>query len=243
MGDMNKTDPSNIEETLAQRSARLEAEAARLRGMPSPVIPEDPLAPEPEAYAAPQPEQPSPETQKVLSEAQARITALEEELARTKDHMLRSVAEAENTRKRALKDREDASKFSIAGFARELLAVSDNLRRALEAIPGELLASEPRLKNLVDGIEATERELLRSFEKNGIKKLNPLGEPFNANFHEVMFEMPAPGSPPGTITQVIEVGYVLHDRLLRPARVGVARNDGNGSAPPSGPGSQIDTQA
>lgn len=235
---MSKTDPfGNPEETIAQRSARLEAEAARLRGMPPPGAPEDPLAPEPEPPAI------NPQQEQALSEAQARITVLEEELARTKDHMLRSVAEAENTRKRAVKDREDAAKFSIAGFARDLLAVSDNLRRALDAIPGDLLASEPRLKNLVDGIEATERELLRNFEKNGIKKLNPLGEPFNANFHEVMFEMPAPGSPPGTITQVIEVGYVLHDRLLRPARVGVAKNDGNGNAPHSEPGSRVDTEA
>ncbi|GJL85201.1 MAG: hypothetical protein DHS20C02_09760 [Micavibrio sp.] len=252
---MNKADPSEEntppdnqdsepEETLAERSARLEAEAAHLSGtlsLGSLGEDHDPLAPEP---AAEEPDTLSAEPAAIDGEAQARIAALEAELDRTKDQMLRSVAEADNARKRALRDREDASKFAISSFARELLDVSDNLRRALEAVPDDLMETEPRLKNLVDGIEATERELMRSFEKNGVKKIEPLDEPFDPNFHEVMFETPGSGKPPGTVTEVIEAGYVLHDRLLRPARVGVAKDDGSagGEPPPTGPGSQLDTE-
>ncbi len=253
---MNKADPfdenepsdehgGESEETLAERSARLEAEAARLTGTlhlgENLDENHDPLAPEPEPQAEAPPEQPAAAD----GEAQARIAALEAELDRTKDQMLRAVAETDNARKRALRDREDASKFAISSFARELLDVSDNLRRALGAVPEDLMETEPRLKNLVDGIEATERELLRSFEKNGVKKIEPLDEPFDPNFHEVMFETPGSGRPPGTITEVIEAGYVLHDRLLRPARVGVAKDDGGAGEqpPPTGPGSTLDTEA
>ena len=125
----------------------------------------------------------------------------------------------------------------MSGFARDLLAVSDNLRRALEAVPADLVNDE-RIKALLSGIEATERELLRTFEKNGIRKIEPVGEPFNPNFHEVMFEAPGTGQPPGTIVQVIEAGYVISDRLLRPARVGVAKNDG-----PAGTSHTLDTRA
>jgi molecular chaperone GrpE len=168
------------------------------------------------------------------------IKGLQDELDKSKDQMLRALAEAENARKRSLKDREDASRYAVSSFAKELVNVADNLRRALSAIPAEALAADPHLKNLNDGVEATERELLKSFEKQGIRKINPEGELFNPNFHEVMFEAPGTGKPPGTITQVIETGYLLHDRLLRPARVGVAKDEGQGNGRP---GAQIDTQA
>jgi molecular chaperone GrpE len=121
-----------------------------------------------------------------------------------------------------------------------MLTVADNLRRALEAVPPDLLASEPRVKNLVDGIEATQREMLKTFEQNGIRKIDPMDELFNANFHEVLFESPGTGKPPGTVVQVVDTGYILHDRLLRPARVAVAKNEGQGNGTP---GSNIDTQA
>ena len=115
----------------------------------------------------------------------------------------------------------------------------------MEAVPTDLLDSEPRLKNLVEGIEATERTLLKTFEKHGIQKIEPLDEPFDPNFHEVMFESPAPGKPAGVVMQVMEPGYTLHDRLIRPARVGVTKDDG--SAPAGGedptPGGHIDTEA
>jgi molecular chaperone GrpE len=170
----------------------------------------------------------------------SKIIILQTELDKTKDQMLRAMAEAENARKRAVKERDDASRYAVSNFAKEMLTVADNLRRALEAVPPDLLASEPRVKNLVDGIEATQREMLKTFEQNGIRKIDPMDELFNANFHEVLFESPGTGKPPGTVVQVVDTGYILHDRLLRPARVAVAKNEGQGNGTP---GSNIDTQA
>ncbi len=181
--------------------------------------------PEATGTEAPAPSSPDAKTE-------AKIVALQEELVKTKDQMLRALAEAENARKRALKERDDVSKYAIAGFARDLLNVSDNLRRALDAVPRDALASDPLLKNLVEGIEATQRDLQKSFDQNGIRKIDPSDEPFNPNYHEVMFETPGTGRPAGTIIQVIDAGYMLHDRLLRPARVGVAKDEGQGNGTP-----------
>ncbi len=180
-----------------------------------------------------------------VSEEQARISILEEELAKTKDQMMRSVAESENGRKRALKEREDASKFAVSSFSRDLLSVADNLRRALDSVPDELAEQHPQIKNLLDGIEATERELLHGFSKHGIQKTEPLNERFDPNFHEVMFEAPMPDKQAGTIIQVIEAGYTLNGRILRPARVGIAKNDTSQQEPttPESSGHIIDTQA
>jgi len=178
------------------------------------------------------------------NENNVRINMLEEELAITKEQMVRALAEAENARKRAAKDREDASKFAVSGFARDLISVADNLRRALDSTPAELLESQPQIKNLTDGIEATERELLRSFEKNGLKKTEPLNELFDPNFHEVMFEAPMPDKQNGVIIQVIEPGYTINGRILRPARVGIAKSENAGSAAPSAePGQNLNTEA
>ncbi|HOO81035.1 MAG TPA: nucleotide exchange factor GrpE [Alphaproteobacteria bacterium] len=228
---------SEREETLAERSARLESEAAGLYNKDE----QDPLAPE--AIAETDEErQDAPATASGVELVE--LKALQEELAATRDQAKRALAEAENTRRRAIKEREDASKFAVSGFAKDLLDVSDNLRRALEAVPTDLLESAPRLKNLVDGIEATERTLLRTFEKHGIEKIEPLDQPFDPNYHEVMFEAPVPGKPAGTVMQVMESGYVLNGRILRPARVGVVKDDG--TTPPTGetpPGGHIDTQA
>ncbi len=153
----------------------------------------------------------------------SRVVELEAELARLKDHMLRALADAENTRKRATKDREDASRFAVTSFARDMLDIADNFRRALDAIPEEAKAGDnPLIKTMMEGIEATERALMRTFEKHGIRKIAPMDEMFDPNFHEVIFEAPMPGKQPGTIIQMVEPGYVLNDRLLRPARVGVA---------------------
>ncbi len=169
------------------------------------------------------------------------ILKLKDELAKTKDLMMRSVAEAENGRKRALKDREDTAKFAVSKFARDLLSVADNLRRALDSTPSELIEQNPQFKNLIDGIEATERELLRAFDKNNINKTQPLGEQFDPNFHEVMFETPMPDKKAGEIIQVLEAGYILNGRLLRPALVGIAKNTNEPA--PTEPGQTIDTKA
>lgn len=159
-------------------------------------------------------------------------SALKTQLAETKDQLLRALADAENTRRRAAKDREDAGKYAMAAFARDLLEVADNFRRALEAVPDDAAQGNPQIQNLIDGISATERAMLQSFERHGIRKIEPEGEAFNPNFHEVMFETPVPNVAAGTIIQVIEPGYVLKDRLLRPARVGVAKAT---DAPPKEP--------
>lgn len=171
-----------------------------------------------------------------------RIAALQAAAEEAKDQMMRALAEADNARKRAVRDREEASKYAISTFARDLLEVADNLRRALEAIPAELLSADPRVKSLMEGIDATERNLLKTFEKNGIRRMDPLNAPFNPNFHEVLFETPGTGKPAGIVVHVMETGYTLNDRLLRPAKVGVAKDDGNGNTPPH-PGGRVDTAA
>jgi molecular chaperone GrpE len=163
-----------------------------------------------------------------LDEALRQIAELNKKVAETTDKMLRALAEAENTRRRAERERQDTAKFSVSSFARDLLTVSDNLRRALNAIPAGERDRNEQLKSIFTGVEATERELLRVFESNGIKKIDPLNQKFDPNLHEVLFEAPAEGKPSGTIIQVVEPGYMIHERLLRPARVGVAKNDGGG---------------
>lgn len=180
------------------------------------------------------------------SEEKMHIERLEKELEKAKDQTLRAMAETENMRRRAAREKEDASKYAISGFARDLISVADNLRRALEAVPADLAQIDDRIKNLLSGIEATEREMLSVFDRNGIKKLEPMHQIFDPNLHEVMFEAPIPGLPPGTICQLIQPGYTLHERLLRPARVGVVKDAGSDSAgpndPPPEPGQNIDTQ-
>ena len=153
---------------------------------------------------------------------EARMAALEAELAEQKDRLLRALAEAENVRRRGQREREDASKYAVAGFAKELLSVADNLRRALDSLPTEE-AKDQRTVSLLEGVEATERELLAVFERNGVRRIDPDGERFDHNFHQAIFEAERPGKRAGTIIEVLQPGYVLHDRLLRPAMVGVAK--------------------
>ncbi len=164
-------------------------------------------------------------------EAQARIAELEAELAKVKDAAMRSLAEADNIRKRSERAQADASKFAVSKFAKDLLDVADNFRRALDSIPQEQKDSEdPMLKNLIIGIEASERSMLSVFERHGISKLEPKDGKFDPNFHEVMFEAEDPSKNPGEIIQLIEPGYMLHERLLRPARVGVAKGSATKAA-------------
>lgn len=145
------------------------------------------------------------------------------EAADYKDRTLRAVAELENFRRRAEKEREDVAKYAISNFAREMLPVADNLRRALDnrpAVEGEAAAA---VEAFVAGVELTERELLAAFERFGIKKIEPMGQPFDHNYHEAMFEIEDASQPPGTVIQVMQAGYLLKDRLLRPALVGVSK--------------------
>ena len=151
-----------------------------------------------------------------------RIAALEAELAESQDRLLRALAETENTRRRAQRERADAEKYGLGRFANDMLPVADNLRRALDSLP-ESEAKDDRTKSLLAGVEATERELLAAFERHGLKRIDPMGEKFDHNFHQAVFEAPNTGRPAGTIVEVLQPGYVLHDRLLRPAMVGVAK--------------------
>jgi molecular chaperone GrpE len=160
-----------------------------------------------------------------LAAAQARIAELEKKVTEIKDQALRALAEADNTRKRMERERQDIAKFAVSSFARDLLTVADNLRRALGAISQDARNGSTELDNIYTGVEATERELLKLFEKNSITRIDPQGQKFDANLHEVMFEVDAPGAAPGTIVTVLDPGYTIHERLLRPARVGVARSD------------------
>ncbi len=171
----------------------------------------------------------------LMAEATARIQALEAEIAALKDQALRAVAEAENTRRRVERDKEEAVKYAASRFARDMLSVADNLRRALDAAPAD--TADDATKALIAGVEATERELLSGFEKHGIKRIDPMGSRFDPNLHEAVFEVPGTGQPGGTVVQVLQAGYTLHDRLLRSAMVGVAKAEaGEGSA-------RVDTMA
>lgn len=141
-----------------------------------------------------------------------------------KDKYLRLAAEMDNLRRRTARDVRDAKAYSVSNFARDMLAVSDNLRRALDAIPAEALeAGEAGLKALSEGVEMTERAMLTALEKHGVKKLSPEGQKFDPNFHQAMFEVPNPDVPNNTVVEVVQEGFVIGDRVLRPAMVGVAR--------------------
>ena len=165
----------------------------------------------------------------------ARLAKAEAEAADYKDRALRALAEVENVRRRAQREREEASKFAIGNFAKDLLSVADNLRRALESVPEEQIKDDA-MRNLLAGVAATERELLAAFDRHRLRKIDPKGEKFDHNFHQAMFEVDNSGQPPGTIVQVLQPGYLLNDRLLRPALVGVARGDAK-------PGERVDTVA
>ena len=165
-----------------------------------------------------------------MQTAEEALAASQAEVAALKDQLLRALAESENVRRRAQRDREEAGKYAIAAFARELVGVADNLRRAIAAIPPEALANDEALKNLAAGVELTERQLLTAFERFQLRKIEPLGEKFDSNLHQAMFELPAQGQPTGTVLQVLQPGYVLHDRLVRPAMVAVAKAELGDSA-------------
>ncbi|WP_164924137.1 nucleotide exchange factor GrpE [Sinorhizobium fredii] len=146
------------------------------------------------------------------------------ESADLRDKYLRLAAEMDNLRRRTERDVKDAKSYSVAGFARDMLAVSDNLRRALEAIPAEARESgDAGLTALIEGVEMTERSMLAALERHGVKQLDPTGQRFDPNFHQAMFEVPNPEVPNNTVVQVVQAGYTIGERVLRPAMVGVAK--------------------
>jgi molecular chaperone GrpE len=170
------------------------------------------------------------------SEAQAPDPAeLARELAEYKDKLLRTLAEMENLRRRTAREVREARQYGNAAFARDILAVADNMERALAALDAELREkADAGVKALLDGVELTERELLKALEKHGVKKFEPLGEKFDPNLHQAMYEVADPTVPAGTVAQVVQAGYMIGDRVLRPALVAVARGGAKASAGAAG---------
>jgi molecular chaperone GrpE len=164
------------------------------------------------------------------------VAALTKEVADLKDKHLRALAEMENLRRRTEREIVDGRLYGIAGFARDVLGIADNMRRALEAAGSDLRQkADAGVAALLDGVELTERELLKMLEKHGIRKFEPLGEKFDPNLHQAMYEVPEPGVPAGTVVQVIQAGYKIGERILRPAMVAVSKGG------PRSPGQDVPT--
>lgn len=158
------------------------------------------------------------------------VEAKAQEAAALKDKLLRSLAEMENLRRRTEREVADARLYGIASFARDILGVADNMQRAMQALDAELREkADSALKALLDGVELTERELMKVLEKHGVRKIEPLGEKFDPNFHQAMYEVPDASVTAGSVVQVVQPGYVIGDRVLRPALVAIAK----GGAKPS----------
>ena len=182
--------------------------------------------------AEPTPAEPSPAEaepaalpEAAIDDAPARIVELEAQLAELKDQYLRALAETENVRRRSRRQMEEMRKYAAADLAKDLLSVADNLRRALESVPQEELGDNPSLAKFVGGLEAIERDFLQAFKAHHIVKLDPSGQVFDPNLHQAMMRVDNSGRPAGTVVQLMQVGYILRDRLLRPAMVGVAKGD------------------
>jgi molecular chaperone GrpE len=178
----------------------------------------------------------------------ARIAEIEAENADVKNRLLRLAADMENLRRRTEKDVRDASQYAIAKFARDVLTVGDNLSRAIEAVPAETReAADSVLKGLIEGVEMTERELVNALGRHNITRIDPAGEKFDPNAHEAVFQVPDPSVPSGMVSQVVQPGYRIGERVLRPAMVGVSA--GGPKAPPeepeapAEPGSTVDKTA
>jgi len=153
----------------------------------------------------------------------AELEALKAENAELKDRALRLMAEMENLRRRTERDKSEFAKYAISEFARDIVGVGDNVRRAIQAVPKDAISSDPALMSLIEGIEVTERELLKTLEKYQIKRFDPLGEPFNPHLHDAMTKVDVPNVPADTVIQVIHAGFMIDERVLRPAAVIVAK--------------------
>lgn len=186
--------------------------------------------------AAPDPSSPADPVARI-AELETKLAAAEAETASAKDQALRALAEAENTRRRVQREAEDREKYALSGFARELVGVVDNLRRALETLPGDARAADARLDQFAQGVELTEREFMAILERNGIKRVHPQGQAFDHNLHQAIAQAESVESAPGTVLQVVQSGYTLHGRILRPALVVVAKSGG------AAPGGAVDTTA
>ncbi|HEY1545179.1 MAG TPA: nucleotide exchange factor GrpE [Xanthobacteraceae bacterium] len=193
--------------------------------------------------------QASPESTAPAEPAADAVAALAKEVADLKDRLLRTLAEMENLRRRTDREVADSRQYAVANFARDLLGVADNMQRALGTLSADFRdQADPVVKSHIEGVELTERELIKVMEKHGIRKFDPQGQKFDPNLHQAMFEVPDPSVPSGTVVQVMQPGYMIAERMLRPALVGVAKG-GPKAAPPAGdnagpaPSDSVDTQA
>jgi molecular chaperone GrpE len=175
--------------------------------------------------------EPAARPQAAEADGFAAIEKLSAENSELKDRHLRALAEMENLRRRTEREVADARAYGVTGFARDMLTVADNLARALQSVPAEARAGgEAALKALIEGMELTERDFQTALGRHGVTRLSPKGEKFDPNFHQAMYEVPDPGVPAGTVTEVVQSGWKIGDRVLRPALVGVAKG-----GPKSGP--------
>jgi len=166
---------------------------------------------------------PTPEQEDMLPEEQPQVDPRDAEIAYLKDRLLRATAETENVRRRLEREKQDASAYAVTGFARDLLGVVDNLRRALDAIPADARENDDAVKTIVTGVEMTERELLNVLARHGISRIEAQGQKLDPHLHQAMIEVEHDEAEPGTVVQELQAGYVIKDRLLRPALVSVAK--------------------
>lgn len=181
--------------------------------------------------AAPQPDQAQDAAAAAQSFAEA-LAKSQAEAAELKDKLLRTLAEMENLRRRTEKEVADSRAYGISNFARDMLGFADNLRRAVEAVPVEARTAEGPLKAFVEGVELTERDFAATLARHGVRPIDPKGQKFDPNLHQAMFEAPNPDLPSGTVMEVVQIGYAIGERVLRPALVGIAR--GGPKAAPEG---------
>lgn len=171
----------------------------------------------------------------------ADLTALLTENAEMRDRLLRTMADMENLRRRTEREKADTARYAITNFARDVLTVGDNLKRTMDHVPADAAAQDPALKSFLEGVELTERELLNVLDRHGVTRIEPLGARFDPNCHQAMYEVQNPDVPEGTVVDVMQAGYVIGDRCLRPALVAIAKGgakpgkpqqgEGNGTAP------------
>jgi len=170
------------------------------------------------------PEAVAPEATEQPAEQLDPVAALAKEAADLKDRLLRTLAEMENLRRRTDREVADARIYGVSNFARDILAVADSMERALKALDDEIREkADAGVKALLDGVEITERELIKVMEQHGIRKIEPRGQKFDPNLHQAMYEIPDPTVPAGTVVQIMQPGYTIGERVLRPALVGVAK--------------------
>lgn len=175
-----------------------------------------------------------------LDEARDMIAAREAQLEAANDKVLRGFADIENMRKRVEREKEETAKYAITKLARDIVLVADNFERAIASVPSEARVDNPALVNLIEGVALTEREFLKTLERHGVRRVSPQGEAFNPHVHQAVMEQPNPDVPSGTVLQVFQVGYMIEDRVLRPAMVVVATGGPKVAKPadsgPSSPG-------